>query len=178
MIITYSGPSTIGKDSVWVPLTERYGFEKVIPYTSRNLRPGEKNGQDYNFVTLQQFQEMIKNKELFEWDFFNGNYYGTSIDIVEHAETTNLVFHVLGRMAIRIKRRLKNTKTVMLLPDSVAILNARLKKRAYSSNEIKARQDHYLEELTHASLFDVVVPSADSITNYEADRLIKKIIDE
>ncbi len=66
-------------------LKERFisrGYIPSISYTSRAIRieNDEVNGKDYNFVSKNEFKELIENDKLLEWEEFNGDYYGTPID--------------------------------------------------------------------------------------------------
>lgn len=56
--------------------------------TTRKPRPGEENGKAYHFVTRDEFEHMIENKEFIEHASFSGNLYGTSIRAVEDVATT------------------------------------------------------------------------------------------
>ena len=68
LLIVISGPSGVGKDAVLNRMAElgsRQYF--TITATTRSLRPGEKSGVDYFFVTKEEFRQMIENDELLEW---------------------------------------------------------------------------------------------------------------
>lgn len=177
MLLIFSGPSTIGKDSKWLRTCEQaFKFERIVPYTTREKRPNEKDGFDYNFVTKPEFHNLIQECKLLEWDYFNNNYYGTpklSLD-----KNKRYVLHSLGRIALRIKQKMKNTFIVMLLPDDENIIDKRLRDRGYKDIDYVIRQNHYSEERDHALLFDFIIPNAETVTDYEAEKLIEKIIED
>jgi len=54
------------------------GIKKSVSYTTREKRPNEIDSIDYHFVTVEQFQEMIRKNLFIEYNYFNGNYYGTA----------------------------------------------------------------------------------------------------
>jgi len=71
------GKAASGKDYLRKLLEDR-GYVYAISYTSRPPRTGELFGKDYNFMSREQFQEMIDNNEFYEYVEFNGWFYGTS----------------------------------------------------------------------------------------------------
>ena len=79
MLVILSGVSGAGKDTIKKELIKRMDNVISLPsYTSRNPRPGEKEGVQYHFITKQEFEERIKNDEFYEYDLHHENYYGTS----------------------------------------------------------------------------------------------------
>lgn len=72
----FIGPSGSGKTSLAAQLFST--DQKVISHTSRPARAGEKEGQDYYFVTTAEFEAMIAEGAFAEYDRYNGNYYGVS----------------------------------------------------------------------------------------------------
>lgn len=79
MLVILSGVAGAGKDTIKKELIKRMNNVESLPsYTSRPQRPGDVEGQTYNFVTKPQFEEMIKNNEFYEYDIHHDNYYGTS----------------------------------------------------------------------------------------------------
>lgn len=79
MLVILSGVSGAGKDTIKQELIKR--MENVISlpsFTSREPRPGEKEGVQYHFITKEEFKEKIKNEEFYEYDLHHENYYGTS----------------------------------------------------------------------------------------------------
>lgn len=77
-MIILTGPSASGKTATCLYLQEHYGIKKVITHTTRGMRDGEKNDVDYHFVSMDEFNRMIKDDEFVEHVAFNGNCYGTS----------------------------------------------------------------------------------------------------
>ncbi len=79
MIVILSGVAGAGKDTIKQELIKRMSNVISLPsYTSRQMRPGDIEGQTYNFVTKKEFEEMIANNEFYEYDIHHDNYYGTS----------------------------------------------------------------------------------------------------
>ena len=74
--IVLVGKAASGKDHARKRF-ESKGFSYAVTYTSRPPRTGEVNGQDYFFVSEEEFERMIANDEFYEYVPFNGWYYGT-----------------------------------------------------------------------------------------------------
>ncbi len=79
MLILLSGVSGAGKDTIKKELIKRLKNVESLPsYTDRPPRDGDVPGQTYNFVTKEEFEAMIKNNELYEYNVYSDHYYGTS----------------------------------------------------------------------------------------------------
>ena len=74
------GKGASGKDHARQFLSDCMGFKYGVSYTTRPPRENETDGQDYNFLSKEQFQEMVDNDKWFEYVPFNGWYYGTTKD--------------------------------------------------------------------------------------------------
>lgn len=78
MIIVLLGASGSGKSTIEHILHENHGYEKIISYTTRPQRVGEKNGKDYHFVTKDVFEESIERDLFAEYDEYSQErFYGT-----------------------------------------------------------------------------------------------------
>lgn len=79
MLVLLSGVSGAGKDTIKKELIKRMENVVSLPsYTSRKMREGDIAGETYNFVTTEEFENMIKNNELYEYNVHHEHYYGTS----------------------------------------------------------------------------------------------------
>ena len=78
MLVILSGVSGAGKDTIKKELIKRMENVESLPsYTDRAMRPGDIPGVVYNFVTTDEFEEMIKNNEFYEYNVCHEHYYGT-----------------------------------------------------------------------------------------------------
>jgi guanylate kinase len=104
-------------------------------YTSRPARAGERDGVDYNFVSREQFEEMINRGEFLEWADVFGNMYGTSRLDAERLQASGqdvvLVIDVQG--AAQVKRSGIDHTAIFVLPPSFEILERRLRGRSADS---------------------------------------------
>lgn len=74
------GRAASGKTTLKEELVREWGLKPEISYTTRPPRPGEVDGKDYHFISRGQFIEMITMGKMLEYDEFNKNYYGTSLE--------------------------------------------------------------------------------------------------
>ena len=77
-MIILIGASATGKTEVGKLLNSKYNLNKVITYTTREIRCSEIDGIDYHFISKEEFIKLKDNDFFFEWMEYNGNYYGTS----------------------------------------------------------------------------------------------------
>lgn len=79
MLVILSGVAGAGKDTIKKELIKRMQNVESLPsYTSRPKREGDVEGETYNFVNKEEFEEMIKKEEFYEYDIHHNHYYGTS----------------------------------------------------------------------------------------------------
>ena len=77
--VIISGPSGAGEDSVINGLANIIPIERVITTVTRKMRPGEKEGDPYYFITEEKFKQIIQDGEFFEYaQHYNNNLYGTT----------------------------------------------------------------------------------------------------
>lgn len=81
MIVILVGASASGKTTLAKMVEDKAGFERVITYTTRPMREGERNGVDYNFINKEEFDELVKDDYFAEHIYYRGWGYGTAIDV-------------------------------------------------------------------------------------------------
>jgi len=160
LLIVVSGPSGAGKDVVLARIKRIYPARYIVTMTTRPKRPQEKDGVDYHFVSIDQFEE-IKNKNgLLEWANVYGNWYGVPRQPVKEALDSgrDAILKIDIQGAATIKRLLPEAVLIFLMPQSVDELIARLKQRHTESPlEMEKRLKTAEEEMGRLSLFDYVV---------------------
>ena len=156
-LFVVSGAAGTGKDSVVSALRKTHPeIEKTVSATTRAPRPGEQEGVDYYYRTREQFQQLIKNDQVVEHNFYNGNYYGTLRAEVDKRlaaqKVVVLVIDVHG--AENIRRMFPGATTVFLLPPSVEELERRLRGRGTETEEsIQERLATARQELAQQDKF-------------------------
>ncbi len=156
-----SGPSGSGKDTLLKCVFERVPEIKFsISSITRDMRPGEVEGEKYNFISRERFEEMLANDELLEHNVFVGNYYGTPkapvINCIENGQDIFIEVDVNG--AAQIREKMPEAVSIFIMPPSLAVLNTRLCGRGTDSAEIiKKRLNEALREISQAVKYDYVV---------------------
>lgn len=159
LIIT--APSGTGKSTLIKRLLAEFpdaGFS--ISCTTRSPRPGETDGQDYHFLTVEQFLTRIEAGDFAEWAKVHDNYYGTPkqgvLDML--AAGRDVVFDIDVQGAKALKGNLDLGRTVFILPPSRQDLEKRLARRGSDSPEtIAKRISNAKAEIEQADWFDHIV---------------------
>ena len=85
MLVILSGVSGAGKDTIKKELLKRIPNAVTLPsFTSRDMRPGEVEGDHYHFISKEEFEEKIRKGDFYEYDLHHGNYYGTSRELMNN----------------------------------------------------------------------------------------------
>lgn len=136
-----------------------------ISSTSRAPRGTEKNGQEYFFLTKEEFQKQIKAGVFAEWAEVHGNYYGTSKETLE--QFWGQKKHVLLDIDVQGAESLRtafptNCFTVFIAPPDLKVLEQRLRGRGTESEEaIQKRMANARSEMEHQEKFDVILVNDD-----------------
>jgi guanylate kinase len=133
-------------------------------YTSRPARAGEHDGIDYNFITRDRFDQMVRAGEFLEWADVFGNYYGTSAPDTDaclaRGEDVVLVIDVQG--ARQVRSRGIETIGIFVLPPSAEVLEQRLRGRSKDSEEqIRRRLEVARQEVAEYAQYEYVVINDD-----------------
>ena len=160
-LLVISGPSGTGKSTViGVLMQQMEGLEFSVSATTRQPRPGERDGVDYFFVSRERFDEMVEKDELLEHATFVGNSYGTPRSQVEArlAQGINVVLDIEVQGAAQVKEKMPEAVTVFLAPPSLEALEQRLRGRGTESEEtIRGRLETARKELLLAPSYDHTV---------------------
>ena len=169
ILVILSSPSGAGKTSIARALVEENkNFSFSVSATTRKSRPGEVNGREYHFLTINEFEERIDNGQFLEHAKVFGNLYGTPLQPVLESINNgkDLIFDVdwQGGKQIRGSSLSKFVISIFILPPSIKALQQRLMKRAQDSSDIvKDRMRKSIGEIMHWKEYDYVIVN----TNFE-----------
>ena len=161
LLFIVSAPSGTGKTTLVERLVkETPGLRMSRSYTSRAARAGERDGVDYNFITRQEFDAMVREGAFLEWADIYGNLYGTAAADTEQClaggEDLVLVIDVQGARQVR-GRGLENIG-IFVLPPSADVLESRLRGRSKDTEEqIRRRLEVACREVEDFATYDYVV---------------------
>ena len=175
LLVVLSGPSGVGKGTVRKALFEMEGHDLVysISMTTRPPREGEIDGDDYYFVSKEEFERRIKEDAFLEWAQFVGHYYGTPKDKVEEQlkQGKEVVLEIEVQGALQVRERMSDAVFVFIAPPNKETLYRRLLRRGTESNEtIQKRMDKAEREFPLAHKYDYIVVN-DEVRN-AADRIL------
>ena len=163
VLVILSSPSGAGKTSIARALVEENkNFLFSVSATTRKSRPGEVNGREYHFLTVNEFRERINDGQFLEHAKVFGNLYGTPLEPVIESinDGKDLIFDVdwQGGKQIRSSSLSKFVISIFILPPSIKALQERLMKRAQDSSEtVKDRMTKSIGEIMHWKEYDYVI---------------------
>lgn len=164
-LIIISGPSGSGKDTVLKKLFEKMPeIEFSISSVSRAMREGEIQGEKYNFITRAEFEKMIADDALLEYNVYCDNYYGTPKAPVERciASGGEIILEVDVNGAANVRKNCPDNFSVFIAPPSFEVLRNRLINRGTETAEvIEKRLAQAKNELDRAKEYDYIVVNDD-----------------
>ena len=183
-MIVITAPSGAGKTSITRHLMKvfpRLSFS--ISAATRQPRLDEKNGVDYYFMSVDEFQKKILNEEFVEWEMvYEGKYYGTLKSELRRMwskeEIPVLDIDVQGAIHVQ-KEYPVNSLFIFIKPPSIDELKKRLEGRGSESAEsLQARVSKAAYELSFVNQFNHVVENSDFKTAcIEAEKIVKQFIE-
>lgn len=160
-IFIISGPSGAGEDSVIDALGKLLPIEKVINTTTRNMRPGESNGDPYYFITESEFQHGVQQDAFIEFaQQYNGNWYGVTRSELERVKKTEKIgiWKMEYKGVISVKKRFPNIMAIFLMAENLDTLELRIKNRDnLGADYVRERMDYTREWLKHKGIYDFTV---------------------
>ncbi len=156
-----TAPSGAGKTSlVHALLAQDQQVRLSISYTTRAPRPGEEDGYDYHFVSLDTFMTMLENSAFLESAEVYGNRYGTSEQWLRDALTTgkDILLEIDWQGAQQVRHLFPEAIGIFIVPPSLAVLQQRLQGRGQDSADVVVRRlAAAREDISHVGEFDYVI---------------------
>tara|TARA_B110000116_G_scaffold32863_1_gene25002 strand:+ start:98 stop:724 length:627 start_codon:yes stop_codon:yes gene_type:complete len=160
-----AAPSGCGKTSLVEALIKKTKNLCVsVSHTTRPPRPDEVNGINYYFVSINEFEEMIKNNAFVEHATVFDNHYGSSTKLISEKldEGVDVILEIDWQGARQVKENMPNSVSIFILPPSNEALLGRLKQRAQDNDEtIKKRMSDAQNQMQHFNEFDYLVINDD-----------------
>ena len=160
-----AAPSGCGKTSLVEALIKKTKNLCVsVSHTTRPPRPDEVNGINYYFVSINEFEEMIKNNAFVEHATVFDNHYGSSTKLIREKldEGVDVILEIDWQGARQVKENMPNSVSIFILPPSNEALLARLKQRAQDNDEtINKRMSDAQNQMQHFNEFDYLVINDD-----------------
>jgi guanylate kinase len=182
LLIVISGPSGVGKDSVIQGMKERdQPFHFVVTVTTRPPRPGERQGEDYFFISEAEFFHMVEGGELIEHAAVYEGYKGVPRQQVRQALASGLdvVLRLDVQGAAAIRELYPDALLIFLVTPDETELVERLKARNTESREVLARRAILAQqELDRVDEFDYVVVNARGQLDEAVDTILAIICAE
>ena len=187
-IVVISGPSGVGKKTVWTPVINdpRLNLSFSVSMTTRPKRVGEIDGKDYFFLTKPQFEEKIREHELLEYATFADNYYGTPKRFVDNLrdEGKNVFLEIEPQGGLQIikmceKNNDKDLLTIFIVPPSLDELKSRLIKRDTESKEvIEKRIEQAKWEIKQKDSYQYVIVNKPGLQDEASKELMDILLKE
>ena len=174
LLVIISGPSGVGKGTIRKALFEipDNNFCYSVSMTTRKPREGEIDGQDYFFVSREEFERRIKENGFLEYAEFVGEYYGTPLDYIDKQMSVGkeVIVEIEVQGALQVQERLPEAVFIFIVPPSRQALTERLKNRGTDTEDkIKKRIAKAESEYSLAYKYDYIVVNDD--VHNAADRI-------
>ena len=160
-----SAPSGAGKTSLIKKLIPDLDKLMVsVSHTTRTQRPGEIDGIDYFFTSVERFKEMVSQSDFLEYAQVFDNFYGTAQSSVEHSLNSgkDVILEIDWQGAAQIRRLLPDAISIFILPPSREVLRHRLQNRGQDSIDIiDRRMQDAVKEMGHYAEYDYLIVNDD-----------------
>ncbi len=162
ILIVISGFSGVGKGTIIKELLkkwpEEYGLS--ISATTRKPREGEEDGREYFFLSREEFEKLIAEDKLIEYNEYNGNYYGTLTDYVDGILKTgrNVILEIDYHGGLNVRKKFPQAYLIYVVPAHADQLPERLHKRGTETEE------EILERLKQAVIETECLTSYDRVS--------------
>lgn len=180
LLVIIAGPSGAGKSTVRKEVMKNRSLNLAysVSLTTRKIRKGEKNGVDYFFVSKAKFLKAVKDGDLLEYNYYVGNYYGTSKKQVNalRKKGKNVVLEIDVNGTKNVMKQFKKNEVLsfFVIAPSIKDLEKRIRERSTETNKvIEDRLKKAKAEMKLKDKFDYVVLN-DSPTR--AAKAVSKVI--
>ena len=178
MVITLSGVTGVGKSYFKKEIEKILKITPQVIVTTREKRIGETEGVDKRFVTDEEFEKLKNKKEIIVAFEYLGNKYGYPREKMESSENSIVELHY--SIIYQLKKEVKNTFSIYIIPKNIEIAKEQLKKRRLSKKVQEARLKEIEEHMQNfksneelRSQFDYILYN--DYTQKSIDEMVKVI---
>ena len=161
IVFIISAPSGSGKSTLVSEMMRRVpDLRFSVSYTTRKPRGQEKHGEDYYFISREEFERRIAKNEFLEHAEVFGNYYGTHISERERAAVAgcDLVLDIDVQGARQLKEKIPDAVSIFILAPSRQVLEERLRARSQDAEDVILRRlRDAAEEIRNYKSYDYVL---------------------
>ena len=176
-----SGPSGVGKSTAVHEVMRRHPTLRFsVSVTTREMRPGEVEGESYYFISRQRFQELLDNDALLEHAEYVGNCYGTPEEPIDRMleQGIDVLLDIEPCGALQVQKRRPDATLIFMAAPSFSEIERRLRGRGDTPpDKIEARLERARWEYQQAEKYDYIVVNDDvdhSAAEIEAIMLAEK----
>ena len=161
IMVILSSPSGVGKTTLTKKIQQKYhSFKISVSHTTRAARSNEVNGVDYYFVSLSEFELLIKEKKFYEYAKIFENFYGTLKENVDKTITKNDIIFDIDWQGTQQLSKFKNLKLIKIF--LITENKNELKKRLLSRNqntvaEVEKRFNAFDDDVKHWKDYDYII---------------------
>lgn len=185
-LIIFSAPSGAGKTTIVRHLLDTFPQDIAfsISASTRAPRGEEVHGQDYYFMSKEEFLHRIAKKEFVEFEeVYSDTYYGTLRSEIERiwAEGKHVIFDIDVEGGLHLKRKYPdNSLAIFVMPPSIEVLAQRLRGRGTDNEEkLRERIAKAEKELAYATRFDLTLHNNDlGQACKEAEQLLANFLND
>lgn len=152
--VIISGASYSGKTTLIQEMQKQLNISKLVDDATRPMRPNEKQGFPYHFISKEEFQEKIHKNAFFEWIEFNNNFYGVPKDTVNEQDTW--VLDIRSPSMQNYQGKIPGMVSIYLETPPMEVLKERAYRRGDAEDDIQKRLAAIQEE--DSTAFNYVIP--------------------
>ena len=161
IMVILSSPSGVGKTTLTKKIQQKYqSFKISVSYTTRPPRSNEVDGVDYKFVKKEQFEQLIKENQFYEYAKIFENYYGTLKKNVDETIKKNDIIFDIDWQGTKQLSGFKNLNLIkiFLITENKEELKKRLMTRGQNtSEELERRLNSFDEDIKYWNDYDYIL---------------------
>ena len=161
IMVILSSPSGVGKTTLTKKIQQKYqSFKISVSYTTRPPRSNEVDGVDYKFVKKEQFEQLIKENQFYEYAKIFENYYGTLKKNVDETLQKNDIIFDIDWQGTKQLSKFKNLNLIkiFLITENKEELKKRLMTRGQNtSQELERRFNSFDVDIKYWNDYDYIL---------------------